>query len=172
MTHPQQTTREVLEQCVQALEKLQNKLSPQVNGADEGCFIIGMHKQVSMREMENISDALTAGREALLQSTAMPVGELTPEMHLLDTPEPDKYVDCGEVRPLPMFHLSTLLQYGARLAAASSQPVREPLPLLSEAFRTTVAHGPSEDYRMVFKFKDLDSMHAADDEWRKFRGAP
>ena len=48
----------------------------------------------------------------------------------------------------------------------------EPLTLLSAAFRTTVAHGLNEDYCMVFKFKDLDSLHAADDEWRKFRGAP
>jgi len=63
------------------------------------------------------------------EPAALPVGELTPQMHLLDTPEPDKYVDFGEGRPLPMFHLSTLLQYGARLTA-SSQPVREPQPIV------------------------------------------
>ena len=45
------------------------------------------------------------------------------------------------------------------------------LPLLSEAFRTTESNGASSDYRMVFKFKDLASLHSADDEWRKFKGA-
>lgn len=31
---------------------------------------------------------------------------------LPEHPPADKYVDCGEARPLPMYHLSTLLQFG------------------------------------------------------------
>lgn len=38
---------------------------------------------------------------------------------VLDTPEPDKWVDCGEARPLPMFHMATLMQYGERCAEAA-----------------------------------------------------
>lgn len=38
---------------------------------------------------------------------------------LPDYPEADKYVDCGEVRPLPMYHLSTLLQFGEKCARAA-----------------------------------------------------
>jgi hypothetical protein len=43
-----------------ALVMLQSKMTAQVNGADESCFIIGMRKQVSMSEMESISEALAA----------------------------------------------------------------------------------------------------------------
>ena len=35
---------------------------------------------------------------------------------VLDTPEPDKWIDCGEVRPLPMFHMHTLMKYGEKCA--------------------------------------------------------
>lgn len=35
---------------------------------------------------------------------------------VLNTPEPDRFVDCGESRPLPMFHIATLMQYGERCA--------------------------------------------------------
>lgn len=37
---------------------------------------------------------------------------------LPDHPPADKYVDCGEVRPLPMYHLSTLLQFGEKCQQA------------------------------------------------------
>lgn len=35
---------------------------------------------------------------------------------VLDTPEPDKWIDCGEVRPLPMFHMHTMMKYGEKCA--------------------------------------------------------
>lgn len=35
---------------------------------------------------------------------------------ILDTPEPDKWIDCGEVSPLPMFHMHTLMKYGEKCA--------------------------------------------------------
>lgn len=38
---------------------------------------------------------------------------------VLNTPEPDKWIDCGESRPLPMFHMHTLMQYGERCAEAA-----------------------------------------------------
>lgn len=38
---------------------------------------------------------------------------------VLNTPEPDRFVDCGESRPLPMFHMHTLMQYGERCAEAA-----------------------------------------------------
>jgi hypothetical protein len=48
-----------------------------------------------------------------------------------DYPPADKYVDCGEVRPLPMYHFHTLLrhreEYAANFGAAASPPLL-PLP--------------------------------------------
>ncbi len=35
---------------------------------------------------------------------------------VLDTPEPDKWIDCGEVRPRPMFHMHTMMKYGEKCA--------------------------------------------------------
>lgn len=40
-------------------------------------------------------------------------------------PEPDRYVDCGESRPLPMFHLATLLQFGNKVAALAASSVAQ-----------------------------------------------
>ena len=37
---------------------------------------------------------------------------------VLDTPEPDKWIDAGEARPLPMFHMHTLMRYGQKCADA------------------------------------------------------
>jgi len=108
-----------------------------------------------------------AERDAL--KAALPVGELPS-----NTPHITRRIRaCESEVPAQVVLEHAMRKYAEeQVAAARSQPVREPLPLMSEAFRTTVAYGPSEDYRMVFKFKDLDSLHAADDEWRKFRGAP
>jgi len=174
MTHPQQTTREVLEQLVYALDELHKNPAlkyentfiesalaagrealahPPPSTAGERALIdrsdaVNLARNISQHDSDDITqagvrilcDAVLRMDAALLQSTALPVGELT-EMHLLDTPEPDKYVDCGEGRPLPMFHLSTLLQYGARLAAARSQPVLEPLQYCSECMRPKQSDG-------------------------------
>ena len=41
------------------LKSLVSKLTPQTNGADEQCFIIGMHKQVSFDQMVRISELLS-----------------------------------------------------------------------------------------------------------------
>ena len=35
---------------------------------------------------------------------------------ILDTPEPDKWIDFGEARPLPMFHMHTMMKYGEKCA--------------------------------------------------------
>ena len=47
----------------------------------------------------------------------------------------------------------------------------EELPLMGKAFRTTQTDGSAGKYHMVFAFRDLPALYAADDEWRKFRGA-
>lgn len=47
--------------------------------------------------------------------------------------------------------------------------VREALPLLNKAFRTTTS-GPS-GYTMEFRFPDIETLHAADDEWHAHRKA-
>jgi hypothetical protein len=40
------------------LKSLMSKLTPQTNGADEQCFIIGMRNQVSFQQMVRISELL------------------------------------------------------------------------------------------------------------------
>ncbi len=35
---------------------------------------------------------------------------------VLDTPEPDKWIDCGKIHPLPMFHMHTMMKYGEKCA--------------------------------------------------------
>ena len=125
-----------------------------------GIALAGFEEGWSAALMQSTADHIAQNRKLV---AALPVGELTPDA-ISELIVEHKLMD----QAWPTQKMLTAFA----LAAASSQPAREPLPLMSEAFRTTVAHGPSEDYRMVFKFKDLDSLHAADDEWRKFRGAP
>jgi len=43
---------------------------------------------------------------------------------VLNTPDPDRFVDCGESRPLAMFHKATLMQYGERCAEAALEWAR------------------------------------------------
>lgn len=43
------------------------------------------------------------------------------------------------------------------------------MPKLFSAFRTTVSRGGA--YEMVFRFANMEDMHAADDEWHDFRAA-
>lgn len=38
---------------------------------------------------------------------------------VFNTPDPDRFVDCGESRPLAMFHMATLMQYGEQCANAA-----------------------------------------------------
>ena len=47
---------------VEALELLYSKLKPNVNGADETYFFIGLRDQVTDRQMERISEAIAAYR--------------------------------------------------------------------------------------------------------------
>ena len=49
---------------VEALELLYRKLTPNVNGADETYFFIGLRDQVTERQMEQISEALATYRAA------------------------------------------------------------------------------------------------------------
>lgn len=58
----------VIEQQHKALEMLHGKLTGNVNGADESCFIISMKNQVSYAQMERVSEALAAGKQALEQT--------------------------------------------------------------------------------------------------------
>lgn len=58
----------VIEQQHKALEMLQGKLTGNVNGADESCFIISMKNQVSYAQMERVSEAIAAGQQALEQT--------------------------------------------------------------------------------------------------------
>ena len=55
----------VIEQQHKALEMLQGKLTGNVNGADESCFIISMKNQVSYAQMVRVSEAIAAGKQAL-----------------------------------------------------------------------------------------------------------
>ncbi len=41
---------------------------------------------------------------------------------VLDTPEPDEWID-GEPRPLPVFHMATLMKYGERCAEAGMSTI-------------------------------------------------
>lgn len=58
----------VIEQQHKALEMLQGKLTGNVNGADEHCFIISMKNQVSFAQMVRVSEAIEAGQQALEQT--------------------------------------------------------------------------------------------------------
>lgn len=44
------------------------------------------------------------------------------------------------------------------------------MPIMRAAFRTTVSGGGK--YEMVFRFANMEDMHAADDEWREALAAP
>lgn len=92
--------------------------------------------------------------------------------------------DCGHVGPVRAtardccpdgMHARVI---PARLAeqcrATFLASIRRPaLPLLSAAFRTTVTAGLDKRYEMVFAFKNLDALYAADDEWlRSQAGVP
>ena len=54
--------REQDKKLVEALELLYSKLKPNVNGADETYFFIGLRDQVTDRQMEQISEAIAAYR--------------------------------------------------------------------------------------------------------------
>lgn len=51
----------------------------------------------------------------------------TQQDEMRELPRPDRYVECGEVRPLPMYHLSTLLQYAEREVQAATAAHSEAL---------------------------------------------
>lgn len=69
------------------------------------------------RPRTNPFTTITALRAALAAPMPEPVA-WPPEVSdaVLDTPEPDKWVDIGEARPLPMFHMHTLMRYGEKCA--------------------------------------------------------
>ena len=60
----QRTQAQPADALVEALELLYRKLKPNVNGADETYFFIGLRDQVTERQMEQISEALAAYRAA------------------------------------------------------------------------------------------------------------
>lgn len=53
-------------------------------------------------------------------------------------------------------------------SAADVAAMREALPVMKSAFRTTTS---GDGYVMTFKFPDLATLHAAEDEWHAFRKA-
>jgi len=74
-----------------------------------------------------------------------------------------KSASLGEARRVADFVLSL----PGALAALQSPPPVVSLPLMSAAFRTTSSG--SGEYCMHFKFPTMGALHAADDEWIKFR---
>jgi len=60
----QRTQAQPADALVEALELLYRKLKPNVNGADETYFFIGLRDQVTERQMERISEALATYRAA------------------------------------------------------------------------------------------------------------
>lgn len=46
------------------------------------------------------------------------------------------------------------------------EPIIRPMPNMRKAFHTSHTCGPEKIYEMRFKFRSLDDLQAAEDEWR------
>lgn len=81
MTHPQQTTREVLEQCVQALERMHLWADSQADAQSKGGHATFDLMQLR-EERDGMVPALTAGRAALAHPTPSTTGEAATPIEL------------------------------------------------------------------------------------------
>lgn len=66
-------------------------------------------------------------------------------------PEPDRYVLDEEARPLPMFHLSTLLQFGERVALAAVEAERERCKAIAQDAALKYAQGYIVNWNEEFR---------------------
>lgn len=135
------------------------------------CMIISMYHTTRLSEIPAEDHILSKAivQDAFANLAAAPTGVDREAVERAIKATEYKYFGDYEMSDDQRAAVDTLVAVArALIATPQSVPAPEDMPTMRAAFRTTESCGGDKpSYTMTFKFRTMDDLHRADDEWRE-----